>query len=242
MSLFNSVISGDHQVKSMVFGYIREHESSKSINIPSVISYICLKYHFINEFFDKALNNYFEISNDKKMITNIGGTIDHTIYCHQWIPTSSNIMVQWTFFIKKMQNGMYVGLASNDKNINKDFCINAAQAPCYQLQNTGDRYYKSNGDDISWMDAKPPYYICEEPDHFYPLIGTNLRWKSGDTITFILDLNDQNDVFCIEINNQPRQVIFNKITKGIDIKYKMALQMPVKDDCVILKSFQESYS
>ncbi len=239
MSLFNSFISNNHPVTSIVFGYIREHESLKSVNIPSVISYTCLKYYFINEFFDKALSNYFEISNDKMMITNIGGLIlaskhkiccHHVtpIYCHQWIPTSSNIMVQWTFFIKKMQNGMIFGLTSNATNINKDFCISGLNRPYYQLENTGVRY--SHEIYPLWHDA-----------HFRPLLRKKFRWKSGDTITFILDLNNETNQFCIQINDQPRQILFHNVTKG-NIKYKMAIQTPIKGDCVILKNFQESYS
>ncbi len=239
MSLFNSVISGDHQVKSIVFGYIRKHESLKSVNIPSVISYTCLKYYFINEFFDKAPNNYFEISNDKMMITNIGTIIDHTflfdhtIYCHQWIPTSSNIMVKWTFFIKKLRNGMFFGLASNDNNTNKDFCINGVNGRFYQVQHTG----------VCINGVKGPFSQVQQTDERYSQTNYPYNlWKSGDTVTFILDLINKSDQFCMKINDQPQTTIFNNIMTGIDIKYKMAIQIPSKDDCVILKNFQESYS
>ncbi len=231
MTCINLDEANNIRSKSIVLAYIREHESLKSVNIPSVISSTCLKYYFINEFFDQALINYFEISNDKMMITNIGGIIDHSIYCNQWISTSSNIRVQWTFFIKKMKNEMYFGLASNDKNINKDFCNWGSKGPCYEVSNTGERYYIDN----------TPYNFFGYMSHYdIPRLDKNFRCGSGDTITFILDLNNKTNQFCIQVNDHPRKKLFNNIVRGIDIKYKMAVIMRCKNDSIILKKFQET--
>eukprot|EP01084_Bolivina_argentea_P173913 301256_1 len=225
MSLKSSK-QASNRVKLIVFGYIREHESSELIIIPSLISYTCLTYCFVHEYFAKALEDYFKISNDKMMVTNIKGKIGvgfHTIYCNQWINTSSNIIAKWTFFIKSCDgntDGMFFGLASKDKRIDKDFC-GKDNGPCYQISSL--EYKFSHG-------YFPGIYI-----------GKAFYWKSNDTITFILDLTNIMGTLSIKINDKQQMVIFHDIEKGNDIKYKMAVQLCDKNDCVILKEYEESY-
>eukprot|EP01084_Bolivina_argentea_P173912 301254_1 len=211
-----------NRVKSLVFGYIREHESLESINIPSLISYTCLTYYFVHEFFSKAREDHFKISDDKMMVTKIEGNghLDHTIYCNQWINTSSNIIAKWTFSVQNDSNvkSMYFGLASNDKIIDEDFC-SQDNGPCYEISSAGDKF-----------------------SHTFPggyPLGSEFGWHSNGTITFILDLT--NLTFAIQINDEKPKAIFNDIEKGNDIKYKMAVQLCDKNDCVILKEYEESY-
>ncbi len=68
----------------------------------------------VNEYFDKAKNDYFNISENKMKVKNIKEDIakfDHTIYCKQRIKISLNIIAKWTFYIEKIGcNKMIFGL------------------------------------------------------------------------------------------------------------------------------------
>eukprot|EP01084_Bolivina_argentea_P266704 452487_1 len=202
MSLFNSRQTKS-RAKPSVFGYIRKHQSAESINIPLLVSYKCLEYYFVDEFISKARNDYFSISNDKMMVTNIGGHIDegaHTIYCNQWIKTSSKVIAKWTFFIKNGGKLMYFGLASNDEAINEDFYIE----PIYQISSDGNKWSHESVHELEIEDVK---------------------WECNDTITFILDLSTTHGIFSMKIDDKEVIVIFNHVERGDDIQYKMAIKL-----------------
>ena len=59
-------------IKSTIFGYMREHQDAVATNIPSMISYLCMAFYFIPEFFEKSQNEkWVEISHNKMMVTSI---------------------------------------------------------------------------------------------------------------------------------------------------------------------------
>ncbi len=240
MSRIQSTQPINNRMKLIVFGYIRQQESSSSINIPKMLSFLCLSYYLVDEYFKKALKKYVDISNDNMMITNIGGQIpneyysldlgtknwcsNYTIYCNQWIPTMATIMVQWTFFIKQMSDVISFNLVSSDESVDKEYRHIINQSPCYQIQNNGysHEYYISSTSGLK--------------------IDKYMSWKSNDTITFILDFSDVSiSGWYIQINGQPKRMISQNLYKGEDIRYKMVIQMPYINDCVILKKFQETY-
>lgn len=216
-----------NKVKSIVFGYIREHESTDdAINIPPLVSYKCLKYYCSDEYFSRALEDFFTISNDKMTITNIRNipVHAHTIYCNKWIESLSNVIVKWTFSIKSLPGyAIFFGLTSNEKRIDEDFCTQN-NAPCYQVSSDGIKYshnMRNNG--IS-----------------YPILPID-GWDNNDTLTFILDLTNKLGFrfgqFSIKKNDKEPKMIFNDVEKGKDIKYKMTLQMINENSCVVLKQF-----
>lgn len=193
--------------KSIVSGYIREHESTHDfINIPPLISHKCLQYYADNEYFSKVTSlftseDYFEISKDRKTVTNVGGYscwIDHVIFCNKRIKTLSNVITKWTFFIDNIGRGaMFFGLQSSE---------------CIRLHNLGTSCY------------------------------IDIDLKSNDTLTFILDLtNDKYGEFYVKKNDDIEKMINDHIEKDKDIEYTMILRMQNKNDCVVLKNFEECF-
>eukprot|EP01084_Bolivina_argentea_P043593 80298_1 len=217
----------NQQIKSIVFGYIREQESYLlyNCNIPLLISYTCLSFYYVPEFISKARTDYFEISDDKMTIKNIRGhcSVDkHAIFCNQWITSTLNIIAKWTFLIQNRAGNLYFGLASNDEYLNNDFC-RPSNEPCYQIANHGGKYA-----------------------HDIPFNFGNNKLKqfgNSDTVVFYLDLisNEQYGIWSFQINGKDKIVIFNDVRKGDYIQYKMAFQITGKDGCVVLKGYHESY-
>eukprot|EP01084_Bolivina_argentea_P188006 323728_1 len=225
MSLLSNVKQADKRSKYTVFGYIREMESNFNLeNIPMLISYLCLSYHYDPEYISKARDDAFEISKNRLIITS-KKTIcfrDHTIYCNQWIHSMSNVIAKWTFKINYVPNassidGIYFGLASeqNDNGIYNDF--SNSKAANYAVSDCGDKYTH---------DAES---ITENVGELH----------SNDEVTYTLDL--QNATFGCKINNNNELILFEYIKQSNDIKYKMVIQIAGKGGSVTLKNFTTTY-
>ena len=84
----------DQKTIDLVYGYIKRLERSLSIRfIPSEIYDVCLEFYYFPEYFDKATEDYFYISDDKLTIKCIDDTSYeyHTIYMKQWIHSDYEI-------------------------------------------------------------------------------------------------------------------------------------------------------
>ncbi len=256
MSPYNSFISNKNLSKSIIFGYIRQHEPAAialelGSDLPDDAYRADLEYPITHDWLAdfKTLTEDDFKDNDIDWTSTpivVSGNLERHKYNAEkiqniatkenipvlrWIcpvprdtneyTELSNVMVQWTFFMKKIKRVMFFGLASNDESINTNFCNVTVDRPYYRVDNTGYRY---------------KHYF------FVRILGEEIevKWKSGDTITFMLYLNNTTRLFCIQVNDQPQITIFNGIMTGMDINYTMALQMPFKYDCVILKNFQKS--
>ena len=104
MALLKRIKSIDQKTKDLVLGWIREvEEQVKSRNISLMVSYVCLAHYYIPEYFDKARQDSFMISEDKRRITSITNweSEEHTIYMKHWIHSMSNKIAKWTFKINQ---------------------------------------------------------------------------------------------------------------------------------------------
>ena len=98
--------------KCIIFGYLREQESSLKLSIPSIppiIAYLSIAYFDNPEFFARAREDCFVISDDKLSVTNIAEIVwsKHCIYLNQWIESTSKLIAIWTFKIKWVPSGRY---------------------------------------------------------------------------------------------------------------------------------------
>lgn len=230
------------KVSLLVSGYIREHESlqPKLIYIPPLVRHKCLEYYLINEYFDTAnwfdicsgmSHDWFEISNDKMKVTNIGGNIEfnqHNIFCNHLIQSMSKCVVKWTFEVQKRNNDMQIIFGLNPYN--------------------NDRKYGPINDDNSPFGRskeKPFYYISNKgvkytDNHCEYDYDSYFSWENNDTIMFILDLIDLNGKFSMKINGEDEKIIFNHIQRGNNIKYRMAVHIEGNHDFVVLRNFEQS--
>ena len=103
MSSLKKVKLTTQMTKDRVFGFVRRIEQALESyrNIPVIISYLCLAYYSISEYFDKARTDCFKITDDKLTITNIKKCIDekHTIFMKQWIDSQCDLICEWLFKI-----------------------------------------------------------------------------------------------------------------------------------------------
>eukprot|EP01084_Bolivina_argentea_P173911 301252_1 len=224
MSTLQQTKKANDKIKCTVFGYIREHDGSESFRVPLLISYTCLAYYYIPEFISKAREDYFEISDDKMTVTLNNDRCDvsnHTIYCHQSIPSTYNIIAKWTFITNS--DLCFFGISSNDNMSHTDFC-SEENKPCYQLRSDGGKYshVKPLGDTV---------------------IATDIRFNVGDTVTFTLDLScnkTNNGIFSIQINESKDIIIFDNIYKDPTIEYKLCLQIVTQlKSSITLQSYEE---
>ena len=95
-------------IQSTIFGYMRQHQDALAINIPSMISYLCMAFYFIPEFFEKSQNEeWVQISQNKMTATNIKQLDKYRrhkynpIFCHQWIISTRNCICIWKFRIEE---------------------------------------------------------------------------------------------------------------------------------------------
>ena len=62
----------DKRSNLIAFGYLRKQESRHKLSsIPPIIAYLCIAYFYNPEYFAKAREDCFIISDDKLKITNI---------------------------------------------------------------------------------------------------------------------------------------------------------------------------
>ena len=95
MSLLNKNI--DERSKNIVFGYIHEIEQLFKLEIPPLVVHLCLVFYFMDEFFAKVRDDFFKLSQNKLKVRNIHECgFDHTIFCNQWIESTSKCIVKWT--------------------------------------------------------------------------------------------------------------------------------------------------
>eukprot|EP01084_Bolivina_argentea_P118376 210050_1 len=201
--------------KYCVFGYIRESESKLELPpIPMLISYICLSYYYFADFFSKAREDHFKISNDKLTITNIKycDYRNHSIFLNEWIDATSNTIVTWTFTFKNT-NDVIVGLAL-EEDINEDFCF--GKKPTYAIASWGGNFL--NG--------------MMRGNFTQPVFGGN------DNVEFVLNL--KNGTFGCRIGNKPINIAFENVSRHNGIKYKLAMQLRTIEDAVTIMNFSIS--
>lgn len=223
MSLLKRIKYVDQTTKDAVFGYVRriEKELIKTNNIPIAITHLFLAYYYFPEYFDKAREDSFEISEDKLTITSIKFCQfgDHTIFMKYRIDSLSNRTIKWTFKLNKLgvysdYHPMYFGLVScsySDILLQGDF--STSKRPNYSISCDG---------------ARTANYI-----HRTKIEG--LSFDEEDTVTFTLNLPQSS--FSCTINNNKDTVIYDDIKKETDIYYTFVMQLQNKDDSITLLNF-----
>lgn len=224
MPSLKKVKSADNESKDVVFGYVREVDKSmENTNIPAAISCLCLAFYYFPEYFAKAREDKFKISDDKLTIISIDNCSyeNHSIYMNKWINSQSNKIIKWTFKINnKGRDCLYFGLAStySDDLLQNDF-INEYH-PNYSVSNNNHRY----------MNGK--FYDDEESRILY-------TYSTGANVIYTLNL--KNKTFSCQRDNENDIVSFKNIKCGDGIRYRLAMQLPSKHDSVTLLDFDCSF-
>ena len=206
-----------------VFGYIRQNENKLSLfcNITDIISYLCLSYYYIAEYFEKVGDDM-KISQDGMTITKIinNNNWNNTSYCHKWIDSNIDQIVEWRFKINELDCGFGICLClvSRDDKLNEK-CI--FDAPCYTLYDDADH-------DIQDINA---------------IIGNSndidqLDFDKHDEISVIL--NTKHREIHLQKNKNEKILFVKNISINHGIKYKMAVTMYEQFNSVSLISFEST--
>lgn len=224
MTTFSKLKNSDNHIKHTVFGYLREFQNKKCLNIPLAICQLCLQYYYVSEYFQLANSNFIQISSDKLTATNIRGFNMDSIYLNQWIHSTSNQICIWKIKINHKQDSwgyvMQFGLTSKEITNGGEFCTKA-DVPNYGFRS--DFYRIKDGCILNKDDTKHK---------------SSKMFQSNDTLTLVLDLVKM--TFICLINNKER-LRFENIKRGNHIKYKMAFTLLNRNDCITLEQYQEIY-
>ena len=116
MDSLQSVKCADQRAKDIVYGFIKHMEQSLALRaIPTEIYDIFLAFYYFGEYFYKAREDCFKISDDKSTITCIKDCsyTNHTIYLEQIIPSLSKEIISWTFRVNKRQLFVFLGIVND---------------------------------------------------------------------------------------------------------------------------------
>eukprot|EP01083_Nonionella_stella_P041875 113342_1 len=250
----------DWKTKHTVFGYLREIHKITFIDgslmaleryhYPQLIAYISLSYFCEMEYFAKP-GYKTKISNNKRTITKYGGIgFDNVTYCNLQIPSTSNMVFNWTFQINKFgffdpnhsyygnyDFGMYFGFVSQ-RNLPNDAVLcpllnNTEYGNClkYGIMNDG-----SKSIDGKWVHSS--MIECQKGFRF----GFN-----DDVIMITLDLSSC-EIIGKNINSHGKQhnkdretyyVLFKDIEMKANLNYSLIISMLHIDATVTLMDFTQ---
>ena len=211
MTALEVLKKADEKTQFTVFGYIREQQDSLSMNIPENITYSCMGYYFIPEYFDKIkYTDLVNLSDDKMRITYLGKhdwhpNEDNFVQGHQEIKSIAKVVCVWTLKIDKFDPGLFGSVMTfgvvSTKNDN--------------------RMCGFNNNHLNWQKNKSEHV------------------KTGDIIKVKLDLTVSNGRLSCIVNDEERRITAAPYGISDDVKYRMALKILNESDCVSLLEYQE---
>ena len=204
-----------------MYGFIKRTEKSLALKaIPTEIYDIFLAFYYFGEYFDKARDDWFKISDDKLTITSTEHCdySNHTIYMKQIFHSLSNEIIEWTFKINELKDVLFFGVtnANCNKNLCRDYGMN--DTPNYGISEDSEVY--ANGSGYFASD-----HNTESPDKF----------KTGSIVRFTLDL--KNGVILFKVDDGNNATVVKDIKQGMGVVYIFVLQLYKKDDSVTLTNF-----
>ena len=127
----------DERTENLVYGFVHELETLYKLtsNIPKAIIRLCVLFYFQTEYFEKAGNKMI-ISGDKNdIIFKTARTWNCYAFGVNWIDSNKQDIIKWTVKItkNKSHNGVVIGIASKDTDINGDVSENRNDGPSYFL-------------------------------------------------------------------------------------------------------------
>ena len=213
-----SASKADQSTEYLVFGFIRDYEKNSNAIIPPLISWTCLLFYWINE--------YFEIVGD-----NLNASEDKlTISCNQPVSRWCNA----SFGHRKIKSGLTGVYRWTFKWFGRHiaFCVTDADGTvtdkaCAWGENTN--YYGifiATGFKLRRGEGGANY------EAYFEGIDNKAGNIQDHTLTVVLDLNSKQVSF--EIDGENKGIAFDGIKCGEDIYYRMAVTIEECSDKVIL--------
>ena len=216
--IFSKIKQIKQSEKDVVYGYIRNAENDYKLitnNIPELIFFICLMYYYELDIFE-TYSEKLQISGSRNSIIekikydkyNKWATWKCSAYGTLWIPSNTNQTFIWTVKYIKGASTTNIGIVNNNHHFDINENFNKKKSYVFVL----------NGQ----------VYIDQT---YRPSFVTDLRCKIGDKLKFIVDF--ETSTIKIDKNDgEKTKTIINDIKKSPHIKYKFAVAMFTKGNCI----------
>lgn len=236
MSAFKISKKANEPTKMLIYGFIKAAQKELNIllnNIPIPIQQYIVAYYYLHEYFYKAPDNHFEISDNKLTITNIKNTPhQYQVWMNQSVSSLSDNIFTWRFKINKLKDGINFGIVPSKHCVENcmDFWFWEFR-PVYSITNKQciHKYPWKETDCHLIRDMTPNSNLAQ------------LTFGSGDEVS--LTLNIKESTINCTINDDPSFNLFTDIEKHFeelnDIEWKLIFSMGNKDDCITLLNFYQ---
>ena len=217
---FDELRKVDERSQLVVFGYIRnveiEFDSNSSNPIPPLISYICLMYFYVIEYFE-FIGNHIKLSENKSTISKTDNGWTSTSYGSVITPSTDPLTAKWFIKLINPKNAnIIIGIQSSNIDINQPFTWNR----------TGDMYYGFYLATGTKHQNKSDYRIRS-----CIYVKTTQLYKKDDII--IMELNMDQRYIRFYHNDQDLGIAFRDIEQNQDLDYRLCVALYGKD--VVIK-------
>ena len=191
-------------------GYARDHNVSNK-HVPDDVINLCLKfYQDLKEKFEHYNPAIYKLSNNDTRVEKMNHSDCSTVYGSLGIISSSPSIHQWTFKMTiphRSCTGIGLGI-DETKHIRKD-------------KGYFDYYHGKSKLYGIWSDGELVEWNCDD----YMLKRDDFNLRRGDIVMMELDLYSNPKTLSYKVNDNEKQIIFNNVSIGEDIKYCMAVCM-----------------
>ncbi len=215
--------SADKRFKYSVFGYIREYEEDKPVNVPIMINYICLSYYLLTEKFTKH-GDEMVLNESNETVTKTDYSYNNTVYGGIIIDGEDDSIIEYEWKFKVILKG-WIGIgidSSNKKCINTDFT---------DSDDNGSQFY---GVVMNHRKKAFLYDPNTDPTNDKPNCDIKLEPSSGQHVKMTLNTNDKSLRFECAGEYLP---IYHKDIDFDHRQYNMAIVLSSCGDHVQLTKF-----
>ena len=209
----------DKKTEYTVFGFIRQSETEMDKIIPPLISWTCLMFYWMNEYFE-IIGDTIDASKDNSTITATKATQDwgNANFCAQRIQSTNEGIYKWTLLMTG--DDIVIGISDADGTKISDAFAWDNDANFYGiLCKSGYKVWNGkHGTDMA---------------QYYDSIGDT------DIIKIIIvQLNTKLKKISFEVNGMDKGVAFENIKCGDDIYYRLAVTLEENGNKVELIKYE----
>eukprot|EP01084_Bolivina_argentea_P088147 159148_1 len=199
----------DNETKYLVFGFLRISSDLLELNMPDLITFTCLSFYYISEYFAKAGTNVEISCNETKIEKICSGHWGNISYGNIKITSHSKGIYKWYLKIIKCRWHIIVGIASS--------------ITPYSSFWKGHQYgYWTTGKKVS--------------DHGN--IEYGMHFHDNDIVCMELDIQSQHqNKLTFYVNDKSQGVAFDGINFDSDQTYRLAVSIYHPTACIELIKF-----
>ena len=197
---FNKIKMIDIRTKTLLFGYIHEAHSllDTNKNIPDLITYICLSYYYIAEFFTK-FGDSIEYDIETCTVTNVSSELRSpaTAYGNIALTTYGKTML----FKQKLTYNLYIWKIKVIRNATGYLCIGIDSSNKAYL-NRDYANFRPNTKKYAFLAFGEELVYTNDADEFEYDAADTFELSDGDVVEMEIDLRKNTIIFTKAKTNQ----------------------------------------